>query len=53
MLEKPQLAASKPEKPWRALPRYDEREWWRKQLGKPLDAAAPKAALHFTRSAGR
>lgn len=24
----------------------DDREWWRKQLGKPIEAAGPEPALH-------
>jgi len=27
-------------------PPADEREWWRKQLGKPIQAAEPEPALH-------
>lgn len=34
------------EPPFSSLLPPDEIEWWRKQLGKPLEAAEPEPALH-------
>lgn len=42
----PEMDALEDEDAFSCPPPPDEREWWNKQLGKPIESPEPEPALH-------
>jgi len=53
MVEDRKATAFEDESPALSPARPSEADWWHKQLGRPLESAEPKLALHLTGSPGR